>query len=120
MTPCRECGRVNPPEATYCMTCAARLPNRSASEPSHGDDSFSRREQRYEPEVARATEVEHDDEGRFERVAPLVEDFVFDVIRAGAKLYFAAKDPAALEEARDQATQGGQRLRFERFKDALA
>jgi hypothetical protein len=52
---------------------------------------------------------------------PFVEDFAFDVVRAGARLYFGMKDP------RPPVTGYGQdkpepdlRERFERLKDVIA
>lgn len=117
MTPCKKCGRVNPPEATYCMTCAANLAHSAPGEETHRDD-FGRQDRGPASHPSAPPGDEHDEEGRFEKFAPLVEDFVFDMVRAGATLYFGAKDPnIAPDPHREGADARG---RFERFKDAVA
>lgn len=122
MTPCKECGRVNPPEATYCMTCAAPLGN--ASQASSGGQSrwegFKREERGPESAPTPPPKSEADGvDGRFEKVAPYVEDFVFDMVRAGAKIYFAVKDPNPPVDARSRQDRNFSD-RFERLKDAIA
>jgi hypothetical protein len=115
------------------MTCAAPL---SAERPR--EDAGWREFRREEPfpnastsrndnsstatgaSTDRAT-TEEETENRFEKVAPVIEDFVFDVVRAGARLYFGVRDPGA---AQDPHRRGGQNPtvgdRFERLKDVLA
>lgn len=119
MTPCRECGRVNPPEATYCMTCATRLGNTQSREEPRWDD-VSGGQSKSESYSTGPSTPEPEEEGRFEKLGPLLEDFAFDIVRAGAKLYFATRDPSVVEEARDRSARGGRRDRFERLKDAVA
>ncbi len=116
MKPCRECGRVNPQEAAYCMTCAAPLSQEQPRQESARTE-FRQEHREYRP----GGTASGAQEGRFEKVAPVVEDFVFDVMRAGARLYFGVKDP---EAAQDPYRRGGDRPtkldRVERLKDIIA
>ncbi|MEJ7652812.1 MAG: zinc ribbon domain-containing protein [Chloroflexia bacterium] len=128
MTPCRECGRVNPPEAAYCMTCATKLGNNRAQRETRWEDlsgssstsSGSSSGSTGGADSRATTDRDDDGDGRFDKVGPLLEDFAFDVVRAGAKLYFASKDPSVVEEARTGHAARGGRDRFERLKDAIA
>lgn len=104
MKPCSVCGRVNPPEAVYCMTCGADL-GKSQERASTGNTS--------------AHEHNRDrEEGILERVSPVVEDFAYDLAKAGAKLYFGIRDSeGAMESIRQNHSR---RSKLERFKDVLA
>ncbi len=132
MKPCKECGRVNPPEAAYCMTCATPLTGEKPREEGGWRDY--RREEPFYNTATSSTRTDNStasstskdtssrtEDGRFEKVAPVVEDFVFDMVRAGARLYFGMRDP---EAAHDPYRRGGQspssRDRFERLKDVIA
>lgn len=124
MRPCRECGRVNPQEAVYCMTCAAPLTEDQSRKESPWSD-YRRDEQEYGPQTSRSYSQgdasSRQEDGRFEKVAPIVEDFVFDVMRAGARLYFGVKDP---DQPPDPYRRGGRKPsksdRLERIKDIIA
>jgi hypothetical protein len=60
-------------------------------------------------------------DNRFEKVGPVVEDFVFDVMRAGARLYFGVRDPeAAQDPSRRGGAKPGRADRIERIKDIIA
>ncbi len=111
MKPCKTCGRVNPAEATYCMTCGTSLKEAPSQERRSSED-FSRRAS---SQSRGADPVPN--EGPFEKAAPIVEDFVWDMMRAGAKMYFGFKDPS---RAGVRDAQGRRVNRFERFKDILA
>lgn len=113
MRPCRECGRVNPSEAVYCMTCAAPLSGEAPREERPWEE-YRRDERSYG-----AGRAERDN--RFEKVAPVVEDFVFDVMRAGARFYFGVRDPEAAQDPyRRGGAKPGRGDRIERIKDIIA
>lgn len=141
MRVCNECGRVNQADAVYCMTCATPLGTEKApeqpkraeptaregwrefrrEEPFRGEEpgaDSSQQQRTYTTEPPR----QEPREGRFEQVAPVVEDFLFDVARAGARLYFGMRDPnaAAATQERRGGKQPSMADRFERFKDVVA
>ncbi len=101
MKPCEDCGRMNPPEAVFCMTCGNRLQSTNGPRSERlGTDELNE---------------------RLERIRPVIEDFAFDLARAGAKLYFGVKDPVTVNEAVERAKRAGtSRSWLERFKDVLA
>ncbi len=119
MTPCRECGRVNPPEAVYCMTCASPLASKETSQQARGPETRSYDAPRTDAQSG-AHDAPEQDSNRFEKVAPAIEDFVFDMVRAGAKLYFGVKTPVADDPYRRGREEPTMHHRLERLKDAVA
>ena len=107
MKPCATCGRVNPAEATYCMTCGASLKDAPTTERRSWEGTSGKE--------GAASQKQDPKRSAFERVTPLVEDFAWDVVRAGTKLYFGLRDPQGADEASRRA-----RDRVERFKDVVA
>jgi hypothetical protein len=69
---------------------------------------------------ASANTATSEDPNRFEKVAPAIEDFVFDMVRAGAKLYFGVKTPDAADPYRRGREEPTMHHRLERLKDAVA
>ena len=123
MTPCRECGRVNPPEASYCMTCATRLGKESGTMSGENPRwrTFGREETTQDTTRSYSAGSSSGDDGRLEKLTPFLEDFVFDMVRAGARLYFAAKDPNPPQGTSDaRGKDPGLGERYERLKDVIA
>lgn len=121
MKPCANCGRVNPAEATYCMTCGAALKDAPKQE-QRPWDRFTRADRAREEPRAQTTQsdarAEPRQEPRTEKVVPLVEDFAWDVVRAGAKLYFGVRDPEGPPPGARR--KSSPRDRVERLKDVIA
>ena len=116
MKPCANCGRVNPAEATYCMTCGAALADAPKQE-QRPWDRFTRGGPREEPRAEPGRSGPRA-EPRVEKVVPLVEDFAWDVVRAGAKLYFGVRDPEGPPPEAQR--KRSPRDRVERLKDVIA
>ena len=112
MQPCSQCGRVNPSEATYCMTCGHTLREaRFQEEPERGS-------YRSRPRDFQTGGSQH---GRFEQVGPVLEDFAWDVVRAGVRLYFGLRRPdRAGSVYRTEHRDASVRDRLERLKDVIA
>jgi len=119
MTPCKECGRVNPPEAVYCMTCASPMTPREPRREDRAQEQPSYDAARFDAQ-SRGNAAPDEDQNRFEKVAPAVEDFVFDLVRAGAKLYFGVKTPVPDDPYGRGREEPTMHYRFERLKDAVA
>lgn len=119
MTPCRECGRVNPPEAVYCMTCASPLAPKETSQQTSGPETRSYDAPRTDTQAG-AHAAPGEGSNRFEKAAPAIEDFVFDMVRAGAKLYFGVKTPESADPYRRGREEPTMHHRLERLKDAVA
>ncbi len=119
MTPCKECGRVNPAEAVYCMTCASPLVPREPLREERAQEPRSYDAPRTSSQSG-GQAAPAEDQNRFEKVAPAVEDFVFDMVRAGAKLYFGVKTPIPEDPYGRGRMEPTMHHRFERLKDAVA
>jgi len=105
MKTCDRCGRINPPDAAYCLTCATPL--------ASGSSFWSRFDRGFSSGNVSSSRPTWRD-----RLPVAIEELVFDLLKAMIKFYLYMRDGRT--SARSGSPRSNLGYRWSRFRQVVS